>query len=36
MKYNYEISGWYIASGERKHFDVEIQAESNTQAMDLL
>lgn len=36
MKYNYEISGWYIANGERKHFDVEIQAESNTQAMEIV
>lgn len=36
MKYNYEISGWYIANGERKHFNVGIQAESNSQAMEIV
>lgn len=36
MKYNYEISGWYIVNEERKHFDVEIQAESNTQAIEIV
>lgn len=36
MKYNYEISGWYIANGERKHFDVGIQADNNTQAMEIV
>ena len=36
MKYYYEFSGWYIANGESIHFDVEIQAESNTQAMEIV
>lgn len=36
MKFNYKISGWYIANRKRKRFDVEIQAESYTQAIEIV
>ena len=35
-EYLYEISGYYFADAERKHFQDEVLAESNTQAMQLV
>lgn len=34
--YLYEISGYYFADGERKHFEKELYAQDNMEAMAIV